>query len=764
MRTWTLAFLSGTLTLAILPELPPFYISVLLFCASLFLLLTARRARLAGVVLLGFVFAVARAELIFSTALDSSLEGETLVATGKISSLPEKRRHSIRFEFHIKSLVDKKGHILSSPGKIMLNWYSAPHEPSPGEDWRLIVRLKRPYGFRNPGGLDYEGWLFQHRILATGYVVKDSRNDLLGKAPWYSVHRIRQQLRQRISEALKDNHRMALVVALAIGDRSLIDKDDYRTLLDTGTNHLLAISGLHIGLVAILVYLASLRLFRYSGQVLNSVPAQSMAAVAAITSAALYALLAGMSISTQRALIMTVVFCLGTLGKTRYSMANIFFIAMVTVLFVDPFAILAPAFWLSFTAVAIILYGMRGRLGEKGIWWRWGRAQFLIAIGLLPLLLFMFQQYALAGFFANLVAIPWVSLVVVPLVLAGILLMPFAGLPSTFILKLAAYNLSVLWPILEYLQHLDFALLHGSSPSIGVLVLGLAGVFLILLPKGMPARWLGWVWLLPVILPYHDKPAGGEVWFTLLDVGQGLSAVIQTSGHVLVYDTGAQFSETFEAGSAVLIPYLRKKGIPYIDKVILSHGDNDHIGGANSLLEAMEYGTVMTSVPEKIAFPRIQKCHRGQHWEWDGVRFEILHPDRDKHYKSNNSSCVLMVAARGGKVLVTGDIEQNVERNLLKIYRNQLAAEVMTAPHHGSKTSSSPDFLDAVSPELVLFPVGYRNRFNFPNKDIIGRYRRRGIRSFDTARHGAILVKLSRNDIKVTSHRQQSRRFWHTEM
>ena len=764
MRTWMLAFLAGSLSLTFTPCLPSFYCIPLLLILAVACLMTGSRVRLAGVFLLGFLYIFSRAELVLSKDLDRSIEGKTLVVSGVVSSLPEKRRHSIRFEFDINHMIDSKGYGHQSPGKVRLNWYNTPVEVAPGQTWRFSLRLKRPWGFQNPGGFDYESWLFQQRIRATGYVVDDDQNRLINDSRLISIDSYRHLLRQRLADSLSSVDEMPMLVALGLGDRSLIERKDYQTLINTGTSHLLAISGLHIGLVSFLIYIISLPLFKRVGHILNRVPAQYLAATAAIIAATLYALLAGLSVSTQRALVMTLVFWLCLFGTRFYSVSNVFCYAMLAVLLIDPFSLLSPAFWLSFGAVAILLFGMSARILPMSVWWRWGRPQYLVAVGLLPVLMFSFKQYAVTGMLANLVAIPWISFAVVPLVLFGLCLLPVAIIPATCLLKVAAFNISLLWPALELLEGLEYSVWHGPSPSYLQLLIALVGVVIILLPRGLPGRWVGWIWLLPLLSPVHARPAEGVAWFTLLDVGQGLSAVIQTRDHALIYDTGGRFSPTFDAGTAVLVPYLKSRGLHHIDKVILSHGDSDHVGGAPALLKFSKVREILTSEPGRIDIPDITSCRRGDSWQWNGIRFKLLHPGNTMSYKSNNKSCVLMVTVGQKKLLLTGDIEIEAESELLEVYNNQLDAGVMTAPHHGSKTSSSSEFIQAVNPELVLFSVGYRNRFNFPNEDIIRRYNNLGSKILNTARNGAILLELRQNKITVTEYRQQSRRFWHTKM
>ncbi|MBI4005668.1 MAG: DNA internalization-related competence protein ComEC/Rec2, partial [Gammaproteobacteria bacterium] len=632
-----------------------------------------------------------------------------------------------------------------------------------GQYWRLSVRLKRPYGFMNPAGFDYEGWLFQHRIRTLGYVLNTPDNTYLGKTRGRYISRSRYFLREKINNELDKNPYSGLIVALSLGDSSQIPKIQYKVLVNTGTNHLLAISGLHISLIAGLFYFLARKLWSIGGVFTLYLAAPRFAAIAAMAAATIYAILAGFSIPTQRSLIMLAVVMWALFNYRQYAFSHIISTALLLVLIADPFAAIAPGFWLSFGAIAVIAYGMSCRVSTDSIWWRWGRAQYLVSIGLLPVLLLWFQQYPILGILANLVAVPWVSLLVVPLALAGTVLINLSVSLGGFCLELGSEALGLLWPFLELVTHSDITLWHQSSPPLWALLASFAGVIILLQPQGLPARWTGLVWILPLLFPHKEGPANNELWFTLLDVGQGLSAVVQTRDHTLVYDTGAKFSTHFNAGSAVLIPYLRKAGVNHIDTLLISHGDNDHIGGAADLLSAFPDTPVLTSVPNMLNHPRMKQCHDGQAWKWDGIEFQVLHPDGKDNYSDNNRSCVLKVSTGLYSILLSGDIEKETEYRLVKEYNSRLSVTVLIAPHHGSKTSSTPEFIDTIAPELVLFPVGYRNRYKFPNMDIIARYESRGIHMLDTARHGAILIKMNTSGMSVTQYRQLARRFWHTQ-
>lgn len=761
MRTGTLAFLSGILLLLRCPALPPASLTYFLLLLAVFLRVMAPRLRLTCCLLCGFAWALFTAHDILAPGLSPDLEGKTLTLIGRVVSLPEYQANTLRFEYQVDHPVLFAGKNWPAPAKIRLNWYQKPPEMLPGQYWKLSVRLKRPHGFMNPGGFDYEGWLFQHRIRATGYVVNTPMNHYTGITRGNYVDRLRYHLRAGINRQL-DNEYRGLIIALTLGDRSQTSLAERTTMINTGTYHLLAISGLQISLVAGFFYLVIMRLWSRTGKWAVRLPAPRLAAIAALIAATAYALLAGFSIPTQRALVMFAVLMSVMFIRRCHAFSQGVCVAVLAVLVFDPFAIMDPGFWLSFGAIVALVWGMSCRIAARSLWWRWGRAQYVVFVGLLPLSFLWFRQYAMNGILANIVAIPWISLITTPLAMAGMALVNLNDTLGKFCLSLAGVTLQLIWPLLEWLEQWHFAIWYQAAPSPWTLAAGLAGTIILLLPAGISWRWLGILWLLPLLLPVRKIPEEGEFWFTLLDVGQGLAAVVHTRTHTLVYDTGARFSADFNAGAAVVIPYLRQTGVVHLDTLIVSHGDNDHIGGAADLLRAYPDTVVLSSVPLTQAHRSWRRCRTGQHWEWDGIQFHMLHPDDRSSATGNNQSCVLRVSNGDYSILLPGDIEAETESHLLRSYRDELSATVLVAPHHGSKTSSTLAFIDAVHPRLVVFPVGYRNRYRFPNQDIMRRYEIRDIRSYDTGRDGAVLIRVNQSGVAATVWRREARRFWHT--
>lgn len=757
MRVCAFAFLLGILLVQRLADLPSLWWGALLLPLAW---LSLRRP--SWLVLMFFVAGVfwvsLRAGWILNATLPGELEGVDLLVTGYISDIPRTTEHGVRFTLDVTD-AQREHQRIRVPGRIVLSSYGA-LGVNVGEQWQLSVRLKRPHGFQNPGGFDRERDLFQKRIRAVGYLRAQPPPQMLADySPRYAIDRLRQRLGERIRSLLGDEPRAGIIVALANGDRSGITDAQWVMFRRTGTNHLMAISGLHIGLVAGFVFFLVRWLWALPGVTVLRWPAPKVAAVGAIVAAIIYAALAGFAIPTQRALIMVAVAMGAVLAQRRVAATQLLAAALLVVLLYDPLATLSAGFWLSFAAVGVIVLFLYGRRRRAFDWRNLGYVQWGIAIGLLPLLLIFFQQVSLVGPLANFVAVPVFGLLVVPFTLAGAVAASFMpDALSAFLLQLALWPLEFVWAVLEYLAGFTFSVWVQHTPGMWALACAMIGVVLLLAPPGWPARWLGAVWLMPMLLLTPSGPAPGEIWFTLLDVGQGLSAVVRTSDHTLVYDTGPRFSARFDTGRAVVIPYLRHQGVRRVDTLVISHGDNDHIGGAYSVLEGIAVDRVLSSVPARL--PNAQSCIAGQHWRWDEVDFKILHPAADQHFRGNNASCVLKVSGRHGTVLLPGDIEAPAERELVAHEAEALAAQILIVPHQGSKTSSTNAFIDAVRPQIALFATGYRNRFGHPNVDVKARYQQRQITSYASSTHGAIEIHLSAHGTEARSYRQHNRRYW----
>jgi competence protein ComEC len=718
-----------------------------------FLLLLHRKTRLLFLIILGALWTLFYASNVIDERLSADLIGQDIFITGMITSIPEQDDRRLSFEF--------SPDITSStqlPSKLRLNWYRPfPDIITTNEKWQLTVRLKQARGMMNPGTFDYEGWLFQQNIGGTGYVRTNPNNKRLAIASPFSVNALRQSLIERIELHFANSQNLGLIQGLTTGIRHNINDDQWQVLRLSGTNHLLAISGLHIGLAAAIGFFSFKWLWSRRANNLLLLPSKEAGAIGGFITALFYAAMAGFSIPSQRALIMVATLMLTLLIRKPAAISSILAVSLFVILVHDPLAILSVGLWLSFSAVATILFVSQNRFPAPR--WQWAKIHALIAFGLSPLLLLFFMQTSVIAPIANFVAVPVVSLLVVPLLLLGSLFLWLFEPVGVVLFQCADFLLSLLWPLLEFLATLPFA--HWSSPALPTLywLSIMLGTALLLTPRKFPAKWLGLIGLMPLMLYSPDKPDKNEFWFTLLDVGQGLSTVIQTQNHTLVFDTGPRFSDSFDTGAAVVSPFLQQQGINHIDTLIISHGDNDHIGGAVSLINEVEINSILSSVPELLS--TAEHCVAGQSWQWDGVMFSFLHPRPDDHGSENNLSCVLKISTGNNSVLLTGDIESKAEKLLVQRYHSQLASTLLVAPHHGSKTSSTAAFIDAVNPEIVLFPVGYRNRYGFPKDEVVARYNDQNRTLLNSAQNGAILFKFKPQTLsEPILWRHHAKRIW----
>lgn len=756
-----LAFLAGVCTLQCCAELPPVYSYILAVIALL--LLRLRAFRYLAVFVLGFFWAGLRAEAVLATQLDTRLERQTLLVEGTVLDLPRQLPAGrIRFLFNVERLDAGAGWV-DFGARVRLSWYETAVVPAPGERWQLAARLKRPHGFANPGGFDYERWLFQQRVRATGYVRKDQRNQRISVGEVSLISGLRHRLMAFHDGLDEGGTALSLVRALTIGDRSAITPEQWDRLRATGTSHLMAISGLHISLVAAMVFWFTRHAWSRIGRLTERIPAKKTAALCAIAAALLYALLAGFSIPTRRAVIMVGVLMLAVASGRYASLLQVLCLAVFATLLIDPLSVLAAGWWLSFWAVTVIAWFITGRVGREGLAQKWILMHVVLAISMFPVLLIFFQEASLIAPLANIVAVPWVGMLVVPLAMLGTLLFTVSESAAELLFRLSGWLLEIIWPWLDWLASLDFASWYQHQPIPWTLLPALVGLALLFVPRGIPGRWLGVLLLLPLFTVMPVRPDPGAVRITLLDVGQGLAAVVQTRRHTLVYDTGPRFGPAFDTGRSVLVPFLRKQGVRTLDVLVISHGDNDHIGGADSLLQAYPAASILSSVPEKLPDNTVSHCRQGQRWSWDGVEFQMLHPGAGTGLAGNNASCVLRVEAAGGSgLLLTGDIESAAERKLLRNHADVLPADVLVVPHHGSKTSSLQAFVRAVAPNIAVFPAGHLNRFRFPDRHVVARYAAAGASLYQTGKSGAIGITLAADsaDPVVSRYRMTSPRYW----
>lgn len=770
MRLNILAFAAGILSVQMQPELPGWALwalagGVLVLPRLRWSGWPVRGLALLGCLALGVAWGGWRAESRLADQLGADWEGRDVEVIGVVAGLPQDFSNGIRFEFDVNSRLTV-GSVI--PERIMLSWYQSRRDEAqlerrtvrPGERWRFTVRLKRPHGNANPGGFDYEAWLLERNIRASGYIRPNppQRLDDMVWQPAYAFERMRHAIRDSFARLLPeaDYPWGGVLVALVIGDQKAIQGDLWTTFNRTGTTHLMSISGLHVTMVAALFgWLVNVGWRRAPALALR-LPAQKAGLLAACLAAFAYALLAGFAVPAQRTLYMLLVAAAAMLSGRLVAPSRILCLALLVVLLFDPWAVLAAGFWLSFGAVGALLYIGSATVGEATGWpakfRAWGVVQWAATLASLPVLLLVFQQFSLVSPLANALAIPVISFVVTPLVLLGALV------PWWPILALAHGVMGWLMVFLTWCA--GWPVWLAPAPPLWAVLAAGVGVAICLLPRGLPGRWLGAMLFVPALFWPVDKPPEGEAWVSVLDVGQGLASVIRTGEHTLIYDPGPLYSAESDAGQRVVVPYLRGLGIGHVDKLMVTHRDADHAGGTASVRAALNVDEVVSSVVGIDGQP----CSAGQRWVWDGVVFEVLHPLAEAYAaagKSNHLSCVLRVEAGGHRLLLTSDIEAPDEAALVRRYPDGLAADVLLVPHHGSKTSSTPAFLQAVGARQAVIPVGYRNRFGHPKADVLARYQAMGAKIWRTDRDGAVRIRLGAGDVGLSGWRHEHRRYWH---
>lgn len=723
-----------------------------------------------------------------SDELPHAWEQKTIAIEGVVASVPEATEWGERFKFDVEKILT---HGAVVPQHISLNHYGAGQFGSnkkhqdlsdeaetvsvsknqfhSGERWLLSVRLKRPHGIQNPHGFDFESWALSENIRATGSIKSKAGIKKLSEFVWrpsYVVEYLREQVKQRITRELANKPYNGIILALVMGDDSQISVDDWQVFLRTGTSHLMSISGLHITMLAGLAFGFVSFFWRRSPNLTMRLPTRKAATIAGVITALAYALIAGFSVPSQRTFYMLMVFAIALWSGRQLVIAQVLALALLIVVVLDPWAVNSPGFWLSFGAVAMLAYALGARIGQI----HWLKAavqtQWAVTIGMLPLLLVMFNQASVISPIANAFAIPLISFVVTPLALLG------SFLPIDTSLDLSYKALEMCMFALKWLNQLPLATWQQHAPATWTLLPAMLGVLWLLLPRGFPVRWLGLVGFLPMLLISPVRPDLGDMKVTVLDVGQGLSVVVQTADHTLLYDAGPKFNEQSDAGSRIVIPFLRGEGVEKIDGFIVSHNDIDHSGGMPSVLALMPVAWLASSLPEDAKIPEMQKkmpCFAGQNWVWDNVQFEMLYPSiasyDDAAVKDNNRSCVLKVTSKAGSLLITGDIEKSAEQNLLEIDAEKLKSDIMIVPHHGSKTSSTLGFIEAVHPDVSIFTTGYLNRFGHPKPAVLERYQASNGLLYRSDYHGAIDISFNnklnnKNKITLVSQRVQEKRYW----
>ncbi|TAN07663.1 MAG: DNA internalization-related competence protein ComEC/Rec2 [Rhodanobacteraceae bacterium] len=739
-----LALLAGAVAVQALPALPPRLLEGWLAGAALLGLAASLRwrarawLRLAFVVLLAFAWTAWRADLALAARLPHALEKQDVLVTGTVFGLPQAEDGITRFEVDVDR-ARFNGRAVPVRGRVRLAWYAARQQLPPVirscDRWRVRVRMKRPHGMVNPGGMDFERSALQQGIIATGYVRGDAANARLSRGA--CVDGARARIAHAIEAALPgDPHAARLLRALSVGDERALDEHDWQVVRATGIAHLIAISGFHVGLAAVFAALL-VRLLWWLLPALGLRLARPLAEAAVSFPAAFaYGALAGFGLPTTRTLLMVAVVAGWRLLRRGGGFAEGFGLALAAILLADPLSVLSAGFWLSFAGVALLAWtlardsGWRGHLKEIGV------VPLLMTLALLPLTVWFFGQASLVGPLANLVAVPFVSFVIVPLNLAACALLfawPWAGV---LVLRGCAYLVDALWWLLAHMAAWPAAMQYFPAASVVAFGLACIGAAWLLAPRGVPARGLGFALLLPLCLPPASRPAAGGFRATVIDVGQGLSVLVRTRTHALLYDTGARYPSGFDLGEAVVVPTLHALGVSHLDRLIISHGDNDHAGGAVSVLAAYPGTPVWGGEPARGPVP-MQQCHADQHWHWDGVDFRMLSPPAPVVLHGNDAGCVLLVTGAGGRLLLPADTSSAIEPAIVR----QVPAGpplVLVAPHHGSKTASSLDYLEALHPRLAIASTGYLNGYHHPSPPVVARYARLGIPLLNTPATGAV--------------------------
>jgi len=727
---------------------------------------------------LAFVQAGARASHYAQSDLNPALEGRTLHVVGIVANLPQRMEDSARFRFEVESAREANGALVQLPSQLLLGWYGnrlngsddkvqpPPVDLRPGDRWQLAVRLKAPHGHINPHGFDYELWLWEQGLQATGYVrngAKDASPQWLGRTWAHPVERLRQRVRSAIDARVADRATAGIVAALLVGDQAAIERADWDVFRATGVAHLMAISGLHITGLAWLAAVCVGWLWRRSDVWSPRrpwslwLPAPIAASVCAVAVALAYAVFTGWGVPAQRTVWMLGVVTLLRAYGLRWPWVQVWLSVCAVVLALDPWALMQAGFWLSFVAVGV-LFASGSHAPASTLWaaaQRLWREQWLMSVCLAPLTLLLFHQVSVVGLFANLLAVPWVTLVVTPLCLLGLVL-PLAW-------SVAAEALQ--WLVWGLKAYAGVSWAQWSAPAAplwaGAAALVGMGVWAMRVPMWL--RWFGVALVMPVLSWQTLRPAHGTFELVAADMGQGHAVLVRTATHSLLYDTGPRYSVETDAGQRVLVPLLRAWG-ERLDRIVISHQDSDHSGGAPAVMAMQPQADVLTSIATEHPLQQLgamQRCERGQSWTWDGVRFEVLHPsasDYERKLKPNALSCVVRVSAYNTSALLAGDIEAAQEQDLLQSGQ-ALQADWLLVPHHGSATSSTQAFLEVVQPSVAIVQAGYRNRFGHPRPDVLQRYSDLEVLVVQTPRCGASTWRSEQPKL-VQCERNQRQRYW----
>lgn len=798
-----LLFSAGVVAFSYAPFLPPIgWILLLLPCLCMSIFWSPLRYFCAlGA---GLVWGIVAGHGLADEQLPEHLVGRDLLVTGQVSGLPERDEQRLRFTLRVQAVTTASGDAIAPehfPNTLQLSWYSpraysakvsnATPAALPalhiGDHWQLTVRLRRPRGFVNPSGFDYHAWLLRKSIGATGYVIAGQGNrPLVQQAAqfyWQDwINQRRYYLQQWVVQHTVSSER-GILVALLIGDSALVEKAQWQRMQQTGTSHLIAISGLHVGFLALFGFYFGLLIGKCVQLFWHVCPAPIIAWLCAVACAGFYAALAGFNIPTLRTFIMLSVFYAACLIRRNVRISDIFCWALVLVVILDPLAAYDMGFWLSFGAVALLLMYFSGRLIPRQAVIPWAgfsasdifrgfvRSQWVMFIGLILPLSLLVSTVSLVAPLANAIAIPLITFFVVPLLLLGAAVGDLWLDMSQYLLAIAAKAMELLALFLDGLLALAGS---WASPIVAfspmLLLLLTLSVLVIVLPRGLLPRPLGVAGaVLVASLSFLFKPPATEdLKITLLDVGQGTAIVVQAGNHTLVYDTGPQYTRSFDAGSAIVAPYLFAQGIRRIDYLVVSHWDMDHAGGLNGLLDKMAAKQLSISqllIGESVRtanpnLPIARNCHDFPPWKWQAIEFRFLAVPMQARNNANNHSCVLLISYGAEQIVLPGDIETRIEHQLLNQLHGQFA--LVVAAHHGSRTSSGQAWVQQTRPRYVVYSAGYRNQHGHPHAQVQARYHTAGSEGINTAESGAVIFRWRNGQLlSVTRQRQQARRYWY---
>jgi competence protein ComEC len=744
------ALLVGALVVQTFSALPPRSVDALIAIAGIALCALMPRLRLAGVIVVGIAWTAFRADIALSERLPRPLENEDLIVVGSVHDLPRTLDDGTRFEFVVDA-TSHDGEAIPFRGLIRLGWYDIDQTVHACERWRLHVHLKRPRGTINPGGFDAERYALERGIVATGSVRESDDNALLSTDA-FCIDGLRARIGDTIVAALGESTGADLLRALAFGDQHAMSEDEWTIARATGIPHLIAISGLHIALFASFGIGLMRLLWKTAPRLTLRWPAPLLEAVASLAFAIVYAFIAGFGLPTRRALIMIGALLIANLLRRARAPVHALALAVLVLLVADPLCVLSSGFWLSFVGVGWLMFCLHDSTTRRHGWKNLVRSQGVASIGLLPLGIWFFGQSSLIGPLANLIAVPAICFFVLPV---GVFATLVAVISPTFgfpMLALVGHVLDALWFALEKFSQMPGALWYFPESGVFALVLAMIGAFWLLQPRGVPARLVGACLLLPLLIPQETELHDGAFEAYVLDVGQGLAMIVQTAHHTLIYDAGPRYPSGFDLGDAAVVPALRALGIDHPDRMIISHGDSDHAGGAASVDAAFPRMAIESGEPERLKIAASQ-CLAGEQWDWDGVTFRIVSPTPPLDKIGNDRCCVLDIRNGENELVLTGDITATVEGAVASALEPAASHVVLQAPHHGSKTSSSDAFLDALQPVLSIFSAGYLNRFHHPNPDIVARYAAHGIITLNTADSGFVHLRFGADAAPVVVER-----------